>query len=222
MKKIAFSVMCCMSVSAWAACEREDIDHYLEKGFTPAQVTQLCTPAVATPAQNTVVVEDVVNEPEIEAESVPPQPAVRTELPDQAVLLERLQQALKVEELRIEGHALVFKHRFKAKYGEEDVFGNLQEVKPSMQVSIDLPSMRLIKVAKRIPVIRSAYVLLSGDIAQTVVDQDSYKPKQLQGIQEYLDEEVGQNTIKIKLHSDADAQRVGADLQELGLIYRRR
>ena len=133
-----------------------------------------------------------------------------------------LSKALKVEGLNVADGQLIFQQRFKAKFGEEDVFGNLQEVKPSMQVRIALPRMRLIKTAKRIPVIRGAYVLLSGDVQQKLHNPEQYSAKQLAGINEFLAEDVGQNTVKIKVHSEADVNKVGADLQELGLLHRER
>lgn len=208
MNKIAFLLLCLVGLSAWAACERSDVEFYLNKGFSPEQITQLC----AEPVPQTAV---PVN-------SIQAEPHVEPEILEHQQILEDLAKSLKVEALSVVNGQLMFQQRFKVKYGEEDVFGNLQEVKPSMQVSIDLSSMRLIKAAKRVPIIRGAYVLLSGDIQQNVIEPEQYKPKQLQGIEDFLAEEVGQNTVKIKVYADADINKVGADLQELGLLYRKR
>jgi hypothetical protein len=199
-----------MSTSAWAACERSDIEFYLDKGFSPEQITSLCAAPVVKPAASAPAT--AVLTPVADNQSVAVQQDVLTDLA----------KALKVEGLGIENGSLVFQQRFKAKFGEEDVFGNLQEVKPTMQVSIPLSSMRLIKVAKHIPIIRGAYVLLSGDVQQDLLASEQYKPKQLDGINEFLTEELGQNTVKIKVRSGADINKVGADLQELGLLYRKR
>ncbi len=212
MKPFAVLALCLSSSTLWAACERADVEFYLQKGFSPEQITRLCATAAAPSPV-------VSGQPAaVAAQPVAPQ----AEPENTAQLLEALATALKVEALRIEGDKLLFRHKLKVKYGEEDVFGNLPEVKPWVQVSISLPSLRLIKAAKRIPVLRGAYVLISGDIAQTVVEPEQYKASQLQGIQAYIDEEIGLNTVKIKVQPDASINRVAADLQELGLRYRRR
>ena len=212
MNKILFLLLCFMSTSAWAICERSDVEFYLSKGFSPEQITRLCAePGSAANLAPQATIPTVV---------APPPAVLNTQR--QGQILADLTKALKVEGLAIENGSLVFRQRFKAKFGEEDVFGNLQEVKPTMHVSIELSSLRLIKAAKRIPIIRGAYVLLSGEIQQSVLAPEQYKSKQLAGIRTFLAEEVGQNTVKIKLHSDADANKVGADLQELGLLYRSR
>lgn len=210
MNKTLFLLLCFTSSSVWAACERSDVEFYLNKGFSPEQITSLC----ATPAAEPIA------KPAPAAVYTPAPAAKMSSTQVQEKLLTDLSKVLRVEGLNVADGQLIFQQRFKAKFGEEDVFGNLQEVKPTMQVSIALPSMRLIKAAKRIPIIRSAYVLLSGDVKQSLIDPAQYSPKQLAGINEFLAEELGQNTVKIKLHSEADANRVGADLQELGLRYR--
>jgi|GEM_PF-5122626 len=210
MNKTLLLLLYCMSTSAWAACERSDIEFYLNKGFSLEQITILCAAPVVKPVASAPAT--AVLTPVADNQSVAVQQDVLTDLA----------KALKVEGLGIENGSLVFQQRFKAKFGEEDVFGNLQEVKPTMQVSIPLSSMRLIKAAKRIPIIRGAYVLLSGDVQQDLLAPEQYKPKQLDGINEFLTEELGQNTVKIKVRSEADINKVGADLQELGLLYRKR
>ena len=213
MNKLLFLLLCLSASSAWAACERSDIEYYLEKGFTPEQITSLCaapSPTVEAATQPAPVAD------------LPVLPEKRLSTQPQEVLLADLAKALKVEGLNVVDGKLMFQQRFKAKFGEEDVFGNLQEVKPSMQVAIDLSTMRLIRTAKRIPIIRGAYVMLSGDVQQNLSNPEQYSAKQLAGINEFLAEDVGQNTVKIKIHRDADVDKVGVDLQELGLLYRPR
>lgn len=216
MHKILFLLLCFTGSSVWAACERSDIEFYLDKGFSPEQITSLC----ATPLSAAEPLAKPIAQPA--PRPVAMQAPVQHAVQGQEQILADLAKALVVDNLMLENGQLVFQQRFKAKFGEEDVFGNLQEVKPVMQVSIALSSMRLIKAAKRIPIIRGAYVLLSGDVQQNLIDAEQYKPKQLVGINEFLAEEIGQNTVKIKVHSDADVNKVGADLQELGLLYRQR
>lgn len=213
MKTLALLLLGLTSTSAWAACERSDIEFYLNKGFSPDQITRLCA---APEARSTA---PATSASAVAVEATPPVVAN-----DQGVkkILADLEKTLQVESMSIENGSLVFQQRFKVKYGEEDVFGNLQEVKPTMQVSIKLSTMRLIKAAKRIPILRGAYVLLSGDVQQNLLNPEQYKPKQLAGINEFLTEEVGQNSAKIKVLAEADINKVGADLQELGLLYRSR
>lgn len=210
MNRILFLLLCLACSPAWATCERSDIEYYLEKGFTPEQITSLCSENAAQPAPAQAAVNTPV--PAIKI------PSTQT----QEKLLASLSKVLKVESLKVEGGKLIFLQRFKAKFGERDVFGNFQEVKPSMQVAIELSSMRLIRTAKRIPIIRGAYVMLSGDVHQSLLNPEQYSDKQLAGITDFLAEEVGQNTVKIKVHRDADVDVVGADLQELSLLYRPR
>ena len=209
MKKILFLLLCFSATSTWATCERDDVEYYLEKGFSPEQITSLC--AASSPRA----------EPQLKSAQpvVDATPAQQLKLGQEQILAD-LVEALIVEDLALKNGQLIFLQRFKAKFGEKDVFGNLQAVKPSMQVAIDLSSMRLIRAAKRIPIIRGAYVMLSGDIQQNLIDSEQYSAKELAGINEFLAEEVGQNTLKIKIHRDADVNDIAAKLQELSLLYR--
>ncbi len=210
MNKTLFLLLCFTATSAWAACERNDVEYYLEKGFSPEQITSLC--ATSSPSK-----ESQVGSVRPAVDQAPTQQTTQ----GQKQVLAYLAKALVVEGLELKNGQLVFLQRFKAKFGEKDVFGNLQEVKPSMQVAIGLSSMRLIKAAKRIPIIRGAYVMLSGDIQQNLINSEQYTAKELAGINEFLAEDVGQNTLKVKLHRDADVNDVATKLQELGLQHRR-
>ena len=45
------SCLLCVAAQAQAECAREDVQFYLDKGFTQEQVTKLCAPAAAAPAR---------------------------------------------------------------------------------------------------------------------------------------------------------------------------
>lgn len=214
--------------TAWADCQREDVAFYLSKGFTTDQITQLCASnntelaaPQSTPASTTEI-KPIESKSVLSSTSVEPvRPASEaSDTSNQDRLIDSLSESLKVKDLKVINGKLHFRHKFRAKYGEEDVFGNLEDVKPWMHVIIDLNSMRLIRAGNRIPILRAGSVLLSGDIERTLLDKEKYKPKQLKGIKTYIAEETGDNTIRIKVNSDYQATIAGAELQELGLMYR--
>lgn len=209
MKRVLLLTLGLVTTSVWAECSREDVDHYLDKGFTPDQVTALCTTAPKTQAK----------EPAESGAESPRAAIVRDESADQRALA-LLRESLQAEKLAIEGNTLSFERRIKVKYGEEDVFGNLPEVKPMVRASIALPTLRVIKVSKRIPVLRSASIQISGDIEQEVLQAEQYSDKELQAIEHYFAEEQGSNSLVVKVEADAPVDQVGFELQELGSRYR--
>lgn len=187
------------SYSVAAGCSREDVAFYLEKGFSKEQITALCSPCTQAPS--------------VQSQSL----SIDKEKQD--AIVKRLQKALKVDDLLIDGEYLTFRQKTEVQYGEEDEFGQLPDVYPLFDVKIVLKTLRVIKANKRVPILRGASVLVSGDVEQSVRSLESFNKKQKQGIKEHLDE-IGMNTVKIAVDADANLQQLVKDINDLGEMYR--
>lgn len=182
--------------SSYAACDRDDIEYYLSKGFTTSQITALCThgsdtekkapvteaaPSPATqPKQSTAPAK-----PESQPSVVSPAPvaapvpaSVPSEPAGQAAsaagqAYESNEQFLKTA---IDGHdvilgqnTLTYVLKMCMESGEEDLFGFAPESCPNVKYTVSLNGLELKKVKKKYTVYGPTVVRVKGQIKREIV-----------------------------------------------------
>jgi hypothetical protein len=119
-----------VSGQANAACSRDDITFYLDKGFTTEQITAMC--------------------------SEPPVPAATTKnngqqsasplADDNALFLKR---AIKAKKIDLSSSSLIYTQNICIKYGEEDLFGFAPKVCPDVTFTIALKGLVVLDTGKK-------------------------------------------------------------------------
>ena len=128
------------TTSAHAACSRDDVEFYLQKGFTPDQITELCrtAPATAAPAEQAP--------PAQPQQSV--QQATRSKPVDDNERF--LQTAIKAVDIYLSNDSLYYTQKKMCfEYGEEDLFGFTPKVCPDVKFVIALKGLEVTKTGQR-------------------------------------------------------------------------
>lgn len=127
---ISTLVFILISHQTYAACSRDDISFYLEKGFTTDQITALCSEVAAT-AEKT---------PINEQQSV-------TISTDENVLF--LKRAIKAQKIGLSHSTLIFTQKICIEYGDEDLFGFTAKVCPDITYMISFEGLEVLGTGKK-------------------------------------------------------------------------
>jgi len=132
---LASLVLMTFSGQASAACSRDDVTFYLDKGFSTDQITALCSEASA-PAGGALKSEQQGSE----QQSVPPA------VDDNAMFLKR---AIKANKVDLSSSSLIYTQKICIEYGEEDLFGFTPKVCPDVTYMISLKGLEVLDTGKK-------------------------------------------------------------------------
>lgn len=180
----------------YAACDRDDVEYYLGKGFTTSQITALCThgSAAEKTAPATQAAPSPAPQPEKSAAPAKPepQPSLASPAPVAAPApvvapsesasqtssaagqaYESNEQFLKTA---IDGHdvilgqnTLTYVLRRCVESGEEDLFGFTPEKCPEVKYTVDLNGLELKTVKKKYTVYGPTVARVKGQIQRQIV-----------------------------------------------------
>lgn len=162
-----------LATNAQAGCSRADIDHYLEKGFTPAQITTLCGDNSAP--------QEAANRPE-----TPGQLAPQTEGPasyqSTSQVNKGTSEIYRGQESRsffgdaIEGYDVVlttdtlsYTRKKCYEYGKEDLFGFRPEVCPEVRYHINLTGLEILKSGQKYLLFGPPEITVKSQISREVL-----------------------------------------------------
>ncbi|RKZ55206.1 MAG: hypothetical protein DRQ44_18090 [Gammaproteobacteria bacterium] len=132
----AIFVFTMLSSQANAACSRDDVNFYLDKGFTTDQITALCSEA-STPVSGSAKSEQLNSK----------QQAVSPAADDNALFLNR---AIKAQEINLSSDSLSYtQKKMCMEYGEEDLFGFTPKVCPDVIFTISLKGLEVLDTGKK-------------------------------------------------------------------------
>ncbi len=185
---------------SYAGCSRDDIDHYLSKGFTPGQVTALCTQdsatsekktaaevssekaELATPASKVTTKEAASTKKMAEPVSTPaakPVPAAAVATSAVGSAYESNEQFLKTA---IEGYdvvltenTLTYVHKTCVKAGQEDLFGFIPMTCPDVRYTISLTGLDVKKVKRQSTFYGPMVARVKGKIQRDIIA--NFNPK---------------------------------------------
>ncbi len=184
-----------------AACSRDDVMFYLDKGFSTDQITALCSEA-STPTGET---------PQSEAQSAEQQPA-SPEVDDNVLFLKR---AIEAQEINLSSDSLSYtQKKMCMEYGEEDLFGFTPKVCPDVIFTIALKGLEVLDTGKKYgfygtPEVRIKSSAIKREIIGGLKDK---KPEERELILEVF--EKGDKTA-IPIRDDFSLEQVKQVLQEL-------
>ena len=202
-KKIILSgitlLMLCTS-QAYAACSREDVQFYLDKGFSTEQITELCKSAPdAKPA------EDQVQQKEQDSSKQQVDSAAENE--------QFLKTAIKGKDIGLDDDTLYYTLRACIEYGEEDLFGFTPKACPDVKYVISLKGLEVLGDGRKYGFWGPKEVRVRSKISFEILGNlKDTKPEDRELIVEKLDQ--GDKT-GIPIRSDIDLDRVQQVLLQL-------
>ena len=189
-----------LSSQANAACSRDDVNFYLDKGFSTDQIAAMCSES-STPVSKTPKAEQQDNEQQ------PVSPAA-----DDNVLF--LNRAIKAQKINLSSDSLNYTQKICIEYGEEDLFGFTPKVCPDVTYMISLKGLEVLDTGKKYgfygtPEVRVKSSAIKREIIGELKDK---KPEERELILDVF--EKGDETA-IPIRDDFSLEQVKQVLQEL-------
>ena len=132
----AIFVFMMLSSQANAACSRDDVTFYLDKGFSTDQITTMCS-ELSAPVSEAAKSEQLNSE----------QQAVSPAVDDNVLFLNR---AIKAQEIHLSSDSLSYtQKKMCMEYGEEDLFGFTPKVCPDVSYIISLKGLEVVDTGKK-------------------------------------------------------------------------
>jgi len=180
-----------------AACSRDDVEFYLNKGFTAGQITSLCA-ASASPASETL-------------QNTEQHPV--TEVVDDNVLL--LKRAIKAQNISLNSGSLKYTQKVCIEYGEEDLFGFTPKVCPKVRYIILLKGLEVTETGKKYYFYGTQEVWVKSTIKREIIGElKDQKAEERELILEKF--EKGDKTA-IPVRDDFSLEKVKQVLQQLSI-----
>jgi len=179
-----------------AACSRDDVSFYLEKGFTTDQITALCSEVPAPAAVQTE----------------PQESHVATPAMDENVLF--LNRAIKGHDIKLSEDSLQYTQKKMCfEYGEEDLFGFTPKVCPDVIFTVSLKGLEVLETGKKYGFYGTQEVRVKSSVKREIIGNlENQKPKDRELILEKF--EKGDVT-GVPVRDDFSLDRVKQVLQEL-------
>ncbi len=206
-----------LAANAQAGCSRADIDHYLEKGFTPAQITTLCGDS-STP-------QGMSRE---EAPVAQPAPRTGAAVSPQTAPLESRSQAdvyrgqgsrsffgdaIEGYDVVLAADTLSYTRNKCYNLGKEDLFGFASEVCPEVRYQINLNGLEIMKTAKKYLLFGPPEITVKGQISREVLSGlDGLNPKGQEDIKKMIGTS---NEELLPIRQGTPKDRVEAELKKI-------
>ena len=204
LRKVKLTPLLALSLAAYsshtyAECARDDIDHYLNKGFTPEQITKICTTSPAT--------------------STKPESNTENNLIQQSTSHEKnkkfLQEAIKGRDIILTNDLLQYTLKTCIEYDEEDQYGFAPKACPFVKYTIALKDLQVIKSRKKYIFFGTDEIKVKSTITREILGGlKKYKAEEKRRIIEKL--ESGEHTI-IPIRDDISIEQVEHVLLNLAI-----
>ena len=203
---LAFSIV--VPLSAQATCSRDDVDHYLEKGFTPSQITAICRMAPVIPHQNAVIPapSSVRQSPQVE------QPGQTYNVPP-STPHHFMIDAINGYDTILTAETLSYTKKQCYDVGEEDLFGFSPEVCPEIRYTLHLKGMKMIDTTKKYFLFGPSEIQLEGQVQRDIIsDLGNLKPEQKEILLKKID--IG-DKVALPIQQGTPMARVKTELQKI-------
>jgi len=184
-----------------AVCSRDDVNFYLDKGFSTDQIAAMCSEP-STPASD-------AQQPESQNNEQDPASAAKD---DNALFLQR---AIKAQKINLSSDSLSYtQEKMCMEYGEEDLFGFTPKVCPDVTFTIALKGLVVLDTGKKYGFYGTPEVRVKSSVIKRVIigELKNKKPEERELILEKF--EKGFETA-IPIRDDFSLDQVKQVLQEL-------
>lgn len=186
-------------VLAETDCSKEAIGFYLDKGFTPEQVSRMCQVSTHGDTNGSTVDESITSAKGQAAD------AGRNED------LVFFNKAILSDKLTVTPQTLTYIRDECVRYGEEDIYTNWRpKVCGVLKTTITRMGLVVLRAVKGIPIIRDTELLVKGEIHREVLNLDSLNSKDRETFGKIL--QPWPETFDIQIREDADPKEIAARL----------
>jgi len=185
-----------------AACSRDDVQFYLDKGFSTDQITTLCDTAPSTKknSQN-------INPTSKTKEKIYKATSNDTEL--------FLREAIKGRDVSLTNESLAYTLKFCIQYAEEDQYGFAPKACPNVRFSIKLKDLEVKEPGKKYLFFNPDEIEIKGSISREVISGlEKYKSEEQTLILQLL--ESGNKTT-IPVRDDISLEKIFKTLKQLSI-----
>ena len=187
------------SSQANAACSRDDVTFYLDKGFSTDQIAAMCSESSAP----------VSDAPQSEVQNNE-QYSASTVVDDNTLFLKR---AIKAKEIRLDSDSLQYTQKMCIEYGEEDLFGFTPKECPDVIFTVALKGLEVLDTGKKYGFYGAPEVRVKSTIKREIIGNlEDKKPEERELILERF--EKGDETA-IPVRDDFSLEQVKQVLQDL-------
>ncbi|MBT3204007.1 MAG: hypothetical protein HOM14_06980 [Gammaproteobacteria bacterium] len=188
------------SAQLWAEtdCSKDAIGFYMDKGFTPAQVTQMCQCSTSSSDNNSTA-------------------KAATSTGESANLVAQEQGELLFfstsilsDTLTVTPDTLTYVIDECIRYGEEDITGFRPKVCAVFKTTISRVGLKVLRAVKGVSIFRDAELLVQGDIKREIVNFNELDSKDQKAIKKIFD--PSPETFDIVTRKGADPKKVAARL----------
>jgi hypothetical protein len=184
------------------SCDMEQIDQFLQRGFTHEQIVKLCgNPQPATPSTE-----------KNPASTQQPETRSDTDIDKRVFYLQTVIDADKIE---VTPDAITYWRDKCYAYGSEGFTGFRPEACVNMRTTIQRKGLKVVRAAKGIIMIRDQEMIVSGDIKQEVLNSEKLKPKALKAFTTDYPSSLTKTNIPVK--KGIDPMDVAETLKRLAL-----
>lgn len=192
-------------LSVQASCSRSDIDHYLEKGFTPSQITSICG------AQGISVTQDEQQAPAQQSTTPPVQPVqpVQQQEADGNFLVD----VIEGYDTSLTSDALSYTVKRCYEVGEEDLFGFAPEICPEIRYTLHLEGMKIVDTGRKYFLFGPPVVVLNGQVRREILTSLQDVTSQQKDIL-HKEIDTGDNVV-LPIQQGSSMERVQTELHKI-------
>lgn len=196
------SLLLFFCAQAWAEtdCGREAIAFYLDKGFTPEQISRMCQASVDS--------SDTGDPTSGQFTSVVSGTPVDVNLDDEAIFFNK---TILSDTLTVTPETLTYVREECIKYGEEDVNTTFRpKVCGVLKTTINRVGLVVLRAVKGLSIFRDAELLVKGEIRREVMNLDALDSDDRNAFSKVLD--PAPQTFDIQVRDGADPTEIAARL----------
>lgn len=189
-------------LSVQAICSRSDIDHYLEKGFTPSQITSICG------AQDISVTQDEQQSPAQQSTTQSVQPVQQQEA-DRNFLVD----VIDGYDTSLTADALSYTVKRCYEVGEEDLFGFAPEICPEIRYTLHLEGMKIVDTERKYFLFGPPMIILNGQVRREILTSLQDLTSQQKDIL-HKEIDTGDNIV-LPIQQGSSIERVQTELHKI-------
>jgi len=188
-------------------CSKEAIGYYLEKGFTPEQVSRMCQVSAHNDATDTTANTATATTVDGQVADASGHNRPGSLNNDDFVFFSK---TILSDSLTVTPETLTYVGEECITYDEEDITGFRPKVCGVLRTTINRTGLVVLRAAKGVFIFRDAQLLVKGEIQREVINLDSLDSDDRKTFARILDPTP--RTLEIQTREDADPKEVAARL----------
>lgn len=209
------------SVAAAATCSREDIDHYLDRGFSPDQIVDLCgetspTPSPSVPPSATPSTPEAVPAPKpVTAPPKAPASANLAGLNQEDFF--RIKHALDADDVQLTDSDLIYTRDRCHKFGEEDAIGQRPNACVITRTTVSRKGLKVLDAVNGVFLLQDRVFLVRADkLTREVLNPEKIRNQKER--KQFLSEFTPHpENINIPLRRGFEPTKIAPTLEKIGL-----